>query len=229
MYVTLTTPHLLFSPPALSANKSDSENDHDTKTHRRAVGIERWPTYPRPSSAGSSATRAATRGCSSSRLEPSSGSMCRDRCVKFRDCGILRLRYCIGYCLRAVVLCAVFGAWHEKLACSCRASDSGQSLFGPASLFLCFVLSLTLSLSFFYFLLLSLSSVGFFVGHVSHARKCVIIESRAVQEVEGGMEAVNDFVKTAPTFIAKVQVMFVLGLPHPTPIQPRSSCCALHV
>lgn len=36
--------------------------------------------------------------------------------------------------------------------------------------------------------------------------QCVIIESRAVREVEGGMEAVNDFVKTAPTFIAKVQV-----------------------
>lgn len=36
--------------------------------------------------------------------------------------------------------------------------------------------------------------------------QCVIIESRAAQEVEGGMEAVNDFVKTAPTFIAKVQV-----------------------
>ncbi|CAM9909110.1 unnamed protein product, partial [Laminaria digitata] len=35
--------------------------------------------------------------------------------------------------------------------------------------------------------------------------QCVIIESRAVQEVEGGMEAVNGFVKTAPTFIAKVQ------------------------
>eukprot|EP00903_Cladosiphon_okamuranus_P013351 g12443.t1 len=35
--------------------------------------------------------------------------------------------------------------------------------------------------------------------------QCVIIESRAAQEVEGGMEAVNDFVKTAPTFIAKVQ------------------------
>lgn len=34
----------------------------------------------------------------------------------------------------------------------------------------------------------------------------MIIESRAVQEVEGGMEAVNGFVKTAPTFIAKVQV-----------------------
>ncbi|CAM9727941.1 unnamed protein product, partial [Scytosiphon promiscuus] len=35
--------------------------------------------------------------------------------------------------------------------------------------------------------------------------QCVIIESRAMQEVEGAMEAVNDFVKTAPTFIAKVQ------------------------
>lgn len=38
--------------------------------------------------------------------------------------------------------------------------------------------------------------------------QCVIIESRAVQEVEGGMEAVNGFVKTAPTFIAKVQVKY---------------------
>lgn len=36
--------------------------------------------------------------------------------------------------------------------------------------------------------------------------QCVIIEARAVQDVEGAMEAVNAFVKTAPTFIAKVQV-----------------------
>lgn len=36
--------------------------------------------------------------------------------------------------------------------------------------------------------------------------QCVIIEARVLQEVEGGMEAVNGFVKTAPTFIAKVQV-----------------------
>ncbi|CAN0289293.1 unnamed protein product, partial [Ectocarpus sp. 12 AP-2014] len=35
--------------------------------------------------------------------------------------------------------------------------------------------------------------------------QCVIIESRAIQEVEGAMETVNDFVKTAPTFIAKAQ------------------------
>lgn len=39
--------------------------------------------------------------------------------------------------------------------------------------------------------------------------QCVIIESRAIQEVEGAMEAVNDFVKTAPTFIAKAQVIIV--------------------
>lgn len=37
--------------------------------------------------------------------------------------------------------------------------------------------------------------------------QCVIIESRAIQEVEGAMETVNDFVKTAPTFIAKAQVI----------------------
>lgn len=48
--------------------------------------------------------------------------------------------------------------------------------------------------------------------------QCVIVESRAVQEVEGAMETVSDFVKTAPTFIAKAQVInsrffcFVLSL-----------------
>ncbi|CAN0102450.1 unnamed protein product, partial [Sphacelaria rigidula] len=35
--------------------------------------------------------------------------------------------------------------------------------------------------------------------------QCVIVEARAVQEVEGAMDAVNCFVKTAPTFIAKTQ------------------------
>ncbi|CAB1114993.1 unnamed protein product [Ectocarpus sp. CCAP 1310/34] len=35
--------------------------------------------------------------------------------------------------------------------------------------------------------------------------QCVIIESRAIQELEGAMETVNNFVKTAPTFIAKAQ------------------------
>ena len=65
--------------------------------------------------------------------------------------------------------------------------------------------------------------------------QCVIIESRAAQEVEGGMEAVNDFVKTAPTFIAKVQVSFQFWagskhtLPAPYPCMypqetPAASC-----
>lgn len=49
----------------------------------------------------------------------------------------------------------------------------------------------------------------------SSPSQCVIIESRAAQEVEGGMEAVNDFVKTAPTFIAKVQVIFRFDLVFP--------------
>lgn len=45
----------------------------------RVVGIGQWLTYPRPSSAGLSGTRAATRACSSSRRAPSYGSTSRAR------------------------------------------------------------------------------------------------------------------------------------------------------
>lgn len=36
----------------------------------------------------------------------------------------------------------------------------------------------------------------------------MIIVAKTMEELEGAMEAVNGFVKTAPTFIAKVQVIY---------------------
>ncbi|CAM9849154.1 unnamed protein product, partial [Choristocarpus tenellus] len=44
--------------------------------------------------------------------------------------------------------------------------------------------------------------------------QCVIIEAKSLEEVESAMDAVNAFVKTAPTFIAKIQAGGGNGVTH---------------
>lgn len=46
-------------------------------------------------------------------------------------------------------------------------------------------------------------------SHVQN-EQCVVIEARVLHEVEAAVETVNSFVKTAPTFIAKIQVSYFL-------------------